>query len=147
MGEAGRERIESVFAWNVVTEQYRELWKELEERRASARLNGNAQPMAHGQCRTPVCRTCRRSPPSGTLVAGGTGQRSHPAHRRHADLLSATADADPSLASLADNLKSKRQEGGQWLETNDLEQLYGHAAGSQPISGTDSPTCLRNWRL
>ena len=31
-----------------------------------------------------------------------------------------------SLARLADNLKSKRQEGGQWLETKDLEKLYSH---------------------
>ena len=31
-----------------------------------------------------------------------------------------------SLASLADKLQAKRQEGGQWLETDDLEQLYGH---------------------
>ena len=31
-----------------------------------------------------------------------------------------------SLASLADQPPGKRQEGGQWLETHDLEQLYGH---------------------
>ena len=49
MGEAGRMRIESVFAWRVVSGQYRELWSELGERRESARLNGNAHPwpMAH----------------------------------------------------------------------------------------------------
>ena len=31
-----------------------------------------------------------------------------------------------SLPSLADKLQAKRQEGGQWLESHDLEQLYGH---------------------
>ena len=49
MGEAGRRRIESVFAWRVVSEQYRELWSELGERRQSALLHGDANPwpMAH----------------------------------------------------------------------------------------------------
>ena len=36
MGETGRQRIESVFAWSVVSEQYLELWSELNARRASA---------------------------------------------------------------------------------------------------------------
>ena len=40
MGEAGRMRIDSVFAWRVVSGQYRELWIELGERRASAQLEG-----------------------------------------------------------------------------------------------------------
>ena len=30
-----------------------------------------------------------------------------------------------SLASLANYLQSKRQEGGKWLNTHDLEELYG----------------------
>ena len=30
------------------------------------------------------------------------------------------------LTSLADKLQAKCQEEGQWLETHDLEQLYGH---------------------
>ena len=49
MGEAGRMRIESTFAWRVVSEQYRDLWRDLGERRASAQLEGdsNPWPMAH----------------------------------------------------------------------------------------------------
>ena len=49
MGEAGRERIESIFSWRVVSEQYRQLWGELEERRTSARLHSNERfwPMPH----------------------------------------------------------------------------------------------------
>ena len=31
-----------------------------------------------------------------------------------------------SLASLADTLKAKRQQGGQWLKSHELEQLYCH---------------------
>ena len=30
-----------------------------------------------------------------------------------------------SLASLADKLQVKREAGGQWLETDDLYELYG----------------------
>ena len=53
----GRMRIESVFAWSVVSGQYRELWNELGERRASAQptramhhvlANGPFSP--HGFC-------------------------------------------------------------------------------------------------
>ena len=44
MGKAGLERIESVFAWRVVSKQYRELWDELGKRRASAHLHGDANP-------------------------------------------------------------------------------------------------------
>ena len=71
MGEAGRERIESVFAWRVVSQQYRELWSELGERRASAHLHGECPPLAHGPCRTPVCRPRQRS----TLLQGPGGWR------------------------------------------------------------------------
>ena len=31
-----------------------------------------------------------------------------------------------ALASLADNLKAKRLQGGQWLEIIDLEKIYSH---------------------
>ena len=30
-----------------------------------------------------------------------------------------------SLASLAENLQSKRQQGGRWLQNNDLNNIYG----------------------
>ena len=44
MGEAGRKRIERTFDWRVVSEQYRELWEELGERRASAHNHSDATP-------------------------------------------------------------------------------------------------------
>ena len=44
MGQSGRQRIEEVFDWRVVSKQYRQLWHELNERRASARLHGDGQP-------------------------------------------------------------------------------------------------------
>ena len=37
MGQSGRQRIEEVLDWRVVSKQYRQLWHELNERRASAR--------------------------------------------------------------------------------------------------------------
>ena len=113
MGEAGRERIESVFAWRVVSEQYRELWSELSERRASAqpewRMIGS---LADGPCRTPCLPA---TPALHPLQAPGgyrTGQRSQPAHRHHADLLLQQLIPIHSLVSLADTLQAKRQEGG-----------------------------------
>ena len=57
MGQAGRERIEKVFAWPVVSEQYRQLWSELK--------SAGSQPVfmkchPDGTYRTAVCRACSR---------------------------------------------------------------------------------------
>ena len=60
-------------------------------------------------------------------MAGSPGKRSQPAHRQNADLLFAAADTDAFLGELADTLREKTSpRRGQWLNTNDLEQLYGH---------------------
>ena len=95
-GEAGRERVESIFTWRVVSDQYRELWSELGERRASshtltAMLSPGPWLMPHACLSlTPALR------PHWSLVVGSRKrQRSQPAYRHHADMLSATTDPDP----------------------------------------------------
>ena len=148
MGEAGRERIESVFAWRVVSGQYRELWSELGERRASARLARRCQPLADGPCRTPVCRPRQCSALCRTLVAGGTGQRSQPAHRHHADLLSCKQlipDPFPRQPGRQAPGKTRKKEGNGW--TLMIWNSSTVTATSRHNSGAASPTCLRNWRL
>ena len=124
MGAAGRERIERIFAWNVVTMQYRELWNELEERRKSASLNGNAHPWPVANTAS-LFATHAGSPPSeGPWWLAEQG--SDPVLLTDAMQTCFLQQLMPisALARLADNLKSKRQEGGQWLETNDLNNLY-----------------------
>lgn len=125
MGEAGRKRIESVFAWPVVAGQYRELWSELGERRASARLQGNAHPwpMAHA-ARLFACHA------SGPPSAGPwwlAEQGSDPSLLTDAMQSCFLQQLIPihCLTNLAENLQAKRQGSGQWLDTHDLEQLYG----------------------
>ena len=124
MGEAGRERIEKIFSWRVVSKQYRELWNELEERRAFAHQNGDAHPW-------PVAHTARLfaahagGPPSAGPWWLGE-QNSDP------NLLADTMQTCflqqlipiRSLANLADKLKTRRREGGQWLDIHALEELY-----------------------
>ena len=56
-----------------LAEQYRELWSELGERRASAHQRG-CPSMANGPCRTSVCRPRQCSSLFRALVAGSTGQ-------------------------------------------------------------------------
>ena len=126
MGEAGRARIESVFTWHVVSKQYRELWGQLGEHRASAHLHGDVHPW-------PVAHTARlfaahaSAPPSSGpwwLAEQGTNPI----------LLTDTMQTCflqqllpiRSLGCLAEKLQVLRQEGGRWLETDDLDQLYGH---------------------
>ena len=126
MGEAGRKRIDSVFAWSVVSEQYQELWNELGERRESARLHGDATPlpMAHA---ARLFATHAGGPPStGPWLL--TEQNTDP------NLLTDTMQTCflkqliplSSLASLAQKLQVKRQAGQRWLNTNELEELYDH---------------------
>ena len=122
MGEAGRERIESVFAWHVVSEQYRELWSELGERRASASQNGMP---THGPWHIP--HGCLPPTPGAPPSEGPwwlAEQGSDP------NLLTDTMQTCflqqlipiRSLVSLADNLKSQTSRGRAMVETNDLEQ-------------------------
>ena len=42
-----------------------------------------------------------------------------------------------SLALLADHLQAKRQEGDQWLNTHDLEQLYVQC--EHPLKSVEPP--------
>ena len=126
MGEAGRKRIESTFSLRVVSEQYRELWSELDERRAVASTHGDPTPW-------PMAHTARLfdahagSPPSvGPWYLAEAGN--------DPDLLTDTMQTcflkrlipTYSLASLAYQLQAKRRQGGNWLSTDDLRQLYGH---------------------
>ena len=125
MGEAGRRRIESVFDWRVVSEQYRELWSELGKRRASAcqQRDSHPWPMAHA---ARLFAAHAGAPPS----AGPwrlNQQSSDP------NLLTDTMQTCflqqlipiRSLANLANHLEDKRKDGGQLLSTHDLEELYG----------------------
>ena len=126
MGEAGRERIESVFSWRVVSEQYRELWSELGQRRATASLHGDAQswPMAHA---ARLFAAHASAPPS-----AGPWWLDH--QGSDPSLLTDSMQTCflqqlipmPAMVNLADTLRAKRRQGGQWLNTDDLEQLYGH---------------------
>ena len=126
MGEAGRMRIESVFAWSVVSGQYRELWIELGERRASDRLESNDQtwPVAHA---ARLFAGHASAPPS-TGPWWLAAQGSDPSLLTDEMQTCFLQQLMPihSLPILADKLQAKRQEGGQWLESHDLEQLYGH---------------------
>ena len=126
MGEAGRLRIESVFAWRVVSEQYRELWSELNERRATARQQGDSHPwpVAHA---ARLFATHAGAPPSaGPWWLSQEGSDPH--------LLTDTMQTCflkqfvpiRSLDNLANHLQDKRQGEGQWLNNFDLEELYGH---------------------
>ena len=126
MGEAGRERIESVFSWRVVSEQYRDLWSELGQRRATARLNGDAQswPMAHA---ARLFAAHASAPPSaGPWWLDHQGSDPNLLTDRMQTCFLQQLIPMPSLVNLADTLREKRRQGGQWLSTNDLEQLYGH---------------------
>ena len=111
MGEAGLKRIESFFAWQVVSSQYRDLWHELEGRRA-AHQNGDTRPW-------PMAHTARlfsghaSAPPS----AGPwwlAEQGSDPNLLTEAMQTCFLQQLIPvsSLESVADNLKTKRKEGG-----------------------------------
>lgn len=126
MGEAARQRVESVFAWRVVSQQYRELWSELGERRASACQEGDAPPWPMAYAARLFAAHARTPPSQGPWWLNQEG--SDP------DLLTDTMQTcflqqlipTRSLTNLANHLQSKRQEGGQWLNTQDLEELYGH---------------------
>ena len=124
MGEAGRMRIESVFSWDVVSGQYRKLWRELSERRASAQREDDSfpWPMAHA---ARLFAGHAGAPPS----AGPwwlTEECSDPC------ILTDTMQACflkqlipiQSLTRLADTLQVQRSQGRHCLNTGALEQLY-----------------------
>ena len=75
-----------------------------------------------------------------------TGQRSQPAYRHHADLLSAAADSNPFSRQPCQNLQGKRQELGNGWTSMILNSSTVNAT-SQHTNGAGLPTCLRNWRL
>ena len=125
MGEEGHERIKSDFALSVVSQQYRELWSELEERRALARRDGNTTPwpMAHA---ARLFDAHAGGPPSvGPWWLSEEGN--------DPDLLTDTMQTcflqqlipTRALTSLANHLQANRRQGGHWLNTNELKQLYG----------------------
>ena len=128
MGEAGRIRIENVFTWHTVSEQYRELWGELSEQRASARLHGDSHPWPMAYAARLFSGHAGAQPSSGPWLL--TEQGSDPY------LLSDTMQtcflqkliSIHSLASLAENLHAKRRKAEQILETRDLEKLYAHCS-------------------
>ena len=124
MGEAGRQRVESVFAWSVVSEQYLELWSELNARRASACKQGEAHhwPMAHA-ARLFAAHAC--APPSkGPWWLSPQSSDPHLLTDTMQTCFLQELIPIRSLSSLANLLHGKRQEGGQWLKTDDLEKLY-----------------------
>ena len=125
MGEAGRMRIESTFAWRVVSEQYRDLWRDLGERRASAQLEGDSNPWPMAHAARLFAGHAGAPPSSGPWWLDQKG--SDPSLLTDMMQTCFLQQLIPirSLANLAEILKAKRREGRQWLNTHDLEQLYG----------------------
>ena len=108
----GRERIESVFDWRVVSKQYRELWSELDERRASARQHGDAHPwpMAH----TARLFATHASGPPSSRGPGGWPSSSDPNLLTDAMQTCFLQQLMPihSLSSLAENLEGQTPSRG-----------------------------------
>ena len=126
MGEAGRERIENVFAWRVVSRQYRELWSELYERRASARLQGDAHPWPMAHAARLFAAHASAPPSAGPWWLGEQGSDPYLLTDSMQTSLLQQLIPSHSLTSLVENLQAKRNPGGQWLDSHELEQLYGH---------------------
>ena len=91
MGEAGRKRIESFFAWQVVSSQYRDLWHELEGRRA-AHQNGDTRPWPMAHTARLFSRHASAPPSAGPWWLAEQGSDPNLLTDSHADLLSAAAD-------------------------------------------------------
>ena len=125
MGEAGRERIEEVYAWRVVGQQYRELWSELSERRSSAHLHGNVQPWPTAHAARLFAAHAGAPPSAGPWWLEGKGTDPNLLTDNMQSCFLQQLIPIRSLASLADKLQVKREAGGQWLETDDLYELYG----------------------
>ena len=119
-------RIESVFSWNVVSGQYRGLWRELSERRTSAQLQGSTTPwpMAHA---ARLFAGHAGAPPS----AGPwwlTEECSDPSILTDTMQTCFLQQLIPihSLKRLAETLQDQHRQEEHGLETIDLEQLYQH---------------------
>ena len=115
MGDAGRMRIESLFAWPVVCGQYRELWNELSQRRASAQLRTAPFP---GQWPMPhACFAGHAGAPPSAGPWWLAEQGSDPSLLTDKMQTCFLQQLIPihSLPRLADKLHAKRQEGGNWL--------------------------------
>ena len=125
MGEAARQRIESVFAWRVVSEQYRELWSELGERRASACQQGNTHPWPIANAARLFAAHASAPPSSGPWWIDHQGSDPKLLTQTMQTCFLQELISIHSLASLANHLQDKREEGGQWLNTDELEELYG----------------------
>ena len=125
MGDAGRERIESVFTWEVVTKQYRELWSELGERRASARLQGDAHPWPMAHAARLFAAHASAPPSAGPWWLGEQGSDPYLLTDSMQTCLLQQLIPSNSLTSLVEKIQAKRHRGGQWLDTHELEQLYG----------------------
>ena len=126
MGEAGRERVESVYSWRVVCEQYKELWLELSERRASARLEGNTPPWPMAHAARLFAAHASAPPSAGPWWLAEQGSDPYLLTDTMQTCFLQQLVPIRSLANLANTLKAKRQEGEQLLESHELEQLYGH---------------------
>ena len=125
MGEAGRKRIKEVYAWRVVGQQYRELWSELSERRSSAHLHGNVQPWPTAHAARLFAAHAGAPPSAGPWWLEGKGTDPNLLTDNMQSCFLQQLIPIRSLASLADKLQVKREAGGQWLETDDLYELYG----------------------
>ena len=130
MGETGRERVESNFTWRVVSDQYRELWSELGERRASAHLDGNAQPWPMAHAARLFAAHAGAPPSAGPWWLSMDGSDPNLLTDIMQTCFLQQLIPIRSLASLAETLELQRQKGGQLLKTNDLEELYGHCGNS-----------------
>jgi starch synthase len=122
MGMAGRQRVEQLYAWPVVIEQWRELLSELELRRSEAIAKGETEPAALPPW-LPSCSTGFGAFATEVLSADRTQPSRHQRKQlgsSAADLLSKPMDAwDTDL---------KRELVG-WLENDDEQPLSPRARG------------------
>ena len=126
MGEAGRMRIENVFAWRVVSGQYRELWSELSQRRMSAQSQANSVPWPMAYAARLFAGHSSAPPSAGPWWL--TEQGSDPTLLTDTMQTCFLNQLIPvhSLPRLADTLQVKRSCGRHCLEISDLEQIYEH---------------------
>ena len=121
MGEAGRERVESAFSLRVVSEKYRELWSELDERRELARIDSDTTPWPMAYAARLFNDHASGQPSVGPWWLAEEGSDPNLLTDAMQTCFLQQLIPTRSLASLADHLQAKRLKGGHWLNTDDLK--------------------------
>ena len=126
MGEAGRERVESAFSLRVVSEKYRELWSELDERRELARIDSDTTPWPMAYAARLFNDHASGQPSVGPWWLAEEGNDPNLLTDAMQTCFLQQLIPTRSLASLADHLQAKRLRVGHWLNTDDLKRIYRH---------------------